>query len=198
MRVAITAVAALLAVTSCGGDEEPSPTQPSPTATGTSSPQASEEAVASPIVGDWERVMTCEERVTALVDAGLGRFAAEHVAGNEMIPGISFDEPELIDPENPCKGAVPRKHGHFFTSDGSFGSTDHRGEQVDDGTFEVVDAHTVVISNPDATVTFKFRIEHAELFLDPVMPSCVKTGCWQAQWAVAVASPGRPWRRSGR
>jgi len=196
MRVAITSIALLLAVTCCGGDEETSTTEPSPTPRGTSSASVPDDAVASPLVGDWERVMTCEERVTALEDAGLGQFAPEHVAGNEMVPGISFDEPELIDPENPCKGAVPRKHGHFFTSDGSFGSTDHRGNQVDEGTFEPLDAHTVVISNPDSTVTFKFRIKNEELFLDPVMPNCVKNGCWQAQWAVAVASPGHPWRRS--
>lgn len=191
MRVAISALAALLVMTACGGDEEPTTktgAPPSRSATG--------QAIESPIVGDWERLMTCEERVSALEKAGLGQFAGEHVAGNEMIPGISFDEPELVDPENPCKGAVPRKHGHFFTSEGLFGSTDHKDRQVDDGTFELVDDRTVVITNPDASVTFDFRIEDGRLFLDPVIPSCVKTGCWEAQWAVAVASPGRPWRRS--
>ena len=56
---------------------------------------------------------------------------------------------------------------------------------------------TIVITNPDASVTFDFEIKHGELFLNPVVPSCVKIGCWDAQWAVAVASPGHPWRRNG-
>ena len=167
MRVAVNLMAILLVVVGCGGDEPQATTEPTPSASPSSSvspPAAtpSENPLNSPIVGEWERVMTCQERVAALEQAGLGQFAAEHVAGNEMVPGISFDEPELIDPEHPCEGAVPRKHGHFFTSAGSFGSTDHQDRQVDDGTFEVVDA----------------------------------SGCWAAQWAVAVASPGRPWRRS--
>ena len=196
MYVAIVAIAFLLALTGCGGDEEQPASEPTSSATETSSSAtASGDTIASPLVGDWERRMTCEERVATLEKAGLGQFAAEHVAGNEFVPGISFDEPELIDPKQPCKGAVPRKHGHFFTSEGLFGSTDHKGRHVDEGTFELVDAHTVEITNPDASVTFKFKIKHGELLLEPVMPSCVETGCWEAQWAVAVASPGHPWRR---
>lgn len=193
MRIEIAAIAFLLAASGCGGHERATsdPDQPAP-----ESSLPSEASITSPIVGSWERVMTCDERVAALQEAGLGQFAAEHVAGNEMVPGVSFDEPELIDPDKPCKGAVPRKHGHFFTSDGSFGSTDHRGEQVDKGTFELRDDQTIVITNEDATVIFDFRIENGELFLDPVVPSCVTDGCWGAQWAVAVASPGRPWSRA--
>jgi hypothetical protein len=198
MRVAIIATAVLLAVTGCGGDDEQTTTEPTSSATDApSSAKASGDTISSPIVGDWVRMMTCQERVDALKKAGLGQFAAEHVAGNEHVPGISFDEPELIDPKQPCVGAVPRQHGHYFTSDGLFGSTDHKGQQVDEGTFELVNAHTVVITNPDASVTFNFEIKHGELFLAPVMPSCVKTGCWEAQWAVAVASPGHSWRRTG-
>ena len=193
MRIEITAIALLLAASGCGGDEQPTS---GPTQAAQESSSSSEASIVSPLVGSWERVMTCEERVAALEAVGLGQFAPEHVAGNEMVAGVSFDEPELIDPDKPCKGAVPRKHGHFFTSDGGFGSTDHRGEQVDKGTFELPDEQTVVISNEDATVTFDFRIENGELFLDPVIPSCVSDGCWEAQWAVAVASPGRPWSRA--
>jgi hypothetical protein len=35
------------------------------------------------------------------------------------------------------------------------------------------------------------------LVLDPVMPNCAETGCFAAQWAVAVAYPGLPWRPVG-
>jgi hypothetical protein len=193
MRIEVAAIALLLAATGCGGDEQAT-TGPSPPAR--EDALSSEAAIASPVVGSWDRVMTCEERVAALQEAGLGQFAAEYVAGNQMVPGVSFDEPELIDPDKPCEGAVPRKHGHFFTSDGSFGSTDHRGDQVDKGTFELRDDQTMVIANEDASVAFNFRVENDELFLDPVMPNCVTNGCWEAQWAVAVASPGRPWSRA--
>lgn len=197
MRVAIVATAVLMAMAGCGGEEQRRTTEPTSTATETPSSSKASGDIDSPIVGDWVRIMTCEERVAALENVGLGQFAAEHVAGNELVPGISFDEPELIDPERPCEGAVPREHGHFFGSDGSFGSTDQKGRQVDEGTFELVSAHTIVITNPDASVTFDFEIKHGRLLLSPVMPSCVKTGCWDAQWAVAVASPGHPWRRNG-
>jgi hypothetical protein len=43
----------------------------------------------------------------------------EFVAGNGFIPGIGVEDPEQIDVEQPCKGAVPRVHSHFFTEDGS-------------------------------------------------------------------------------
>lgn len=198
MHVAVVATAVLLALTGCASDGDQASTTPTSSATDApSTAQATEDPSGSPIVGAWQRTMTCQERVSVLEKAGLGQFAAEHVAGNEFVPGISFDEPELIDPARPCEGAVPREHGHFFTSDGLFGSTDHKGHQVDQGTFELLDTHTVVITNPDASVTFNFRIKRGQLLLDPVMPNCVKTGCWEAQWAVAVASPGHPWRRTG-
>jgi hypothetical protein len=198
MRVAILATAVLSAVIGCGADEERPASQPTSSVNDApSSTTASGEPIASPVIGEWERIVTCQERVAALERAGLGQFAAEHVAGNEHVPGVSFDEPELIDPKQPCRGAVPREHGHSFTPDGLFGSTDHAGQQVDEGTFELVDAHTIVITNPDASVTFNFKIKRGELFLAPVMPACVKRGCWEAQWAVAVASPGHPWRRTG-
>jgi hypothetical protein len=96
-------------------------------------------------------------------------------------------------PARPCKGAVPRKHSHFFTADGKFGSRDWNGEQVDDGTYEVIDDRTFVVSKEFPEVTFHYVIEGDAITLDPVIPdSCLTFRCL---WSVAVAYPGRTWRR---
>ena len=60
------------------------------------------------------------------------------------------------------------------------------------GTYRLADDRTVVIGE----VSFHFRIRGDTLFLDPVLPACIKNGCFEAQWAVAVAYPGLPWTRA--
>ena len=47
-------------------------------------------------------------------------------------------------------------------------------------------------------ITFNYRLEGDgdTLLLDPVLPQCIKSGCFAAQWAVAVAYPGLAWRRA--
>ena len=69
-------------------------------------------------MGEWERETTCAELVRGLREAGMDEVVDEFVAGNGFIPGMSVDEPEQIDLNDPCKGAVPRVHSHFFTEDG--------------------------------------------------------------------------------
>jgi hypothetical protein len=123
--------------------------------------------------------------------------------GNGFIPGVTTVE-DLADPAHPCRGAVPRRHSHFFTQDGSFGSRDWDGNQVDDGTYETVDDHTLVIpyrfeEGPPIQVTFRYRIAGGTIRFDPVMPSdCSTSRCREAAaWSVAVALPGKTWRRVG-
>ena len=83
----------------------------------------------------------------------------------------------------------------FFTDDGLFGSTDDQGDQVDDGTYRVIDEDTIVIEKEFGSVRFNYRIhDDGTLLLDPVMPNCTKNGCFAAQWAVAVAYPGLAWK----
>jgi hypothetical protein len=143
-------------------------------------------------VGEWQRTTTCAQLVQALEQAGLGKLAPEAVAGNGFVPGITTPD-QLADPARPCKGAVPRKHSHFFTADGKFGSRDWNGEQVDDGTYEVIDDRTFVVSKEFPEVTFHYVIEGDAITLDPVIPdSCLTFRCL---WSVAVAYPGRTWRR---
>jgi hypothetical protein len=156
---------------------------------------AADGLAASDLVAEWQRVTTCEERVQALRRAGLGRFAAEHAAGEGWIPGVTSPD-QLEDPHQPCLGAVPLVHSHFFTEDGLFGSRDDAGNQVDDGTYRLPDDHTVVVTKEFGIVTFDFQIRNDALFLYPRLPECVKTGCFAAQWAVSVAYPGLPWKRA--
>ena len=67
--------------------------------------------------------------------------------------------------------------------------------QVDDGTYELQGDDAFVIGN----VTFHYSIspDGTTLMLDPVLPACAEQGCWDAQWAVAVAYPGLTWERTG-
>lgn len=194
MRIAALVGALVLTLSACGGaaDDQPAAHPSQTTATADHSSAA---PPASALVGSWERVTTCRERVKALQEAGLGEFAAEHASGEGWLPGVTSPD-DIKDPGRPCVGAVPLKHGHFFTADGQFGSTDDQGDQVDDGTYQAVDNDTIVVVKEFGEVTFDYRVTDDELFLDPVMPDCVKAGCFAAQWAVAVAYPGLPWTRS--
>ena len=187
MRTIGLIVAAGLLVTgsACGGD---SVVEGAPTATttaGTGSAQA--------IAGEWERETTCEELVQVLRDAGMDEVVDEFVAGNGFIPGISVDEPEQIDPNDPCKGAVPRVHSHFFTEGGEFGSRDWKGEEVDFGRYRVL-GDTVVISKEFPDVTFRFSVDGDTLTLDPLN---IPAGCtdFRCGWSIAVAYPGEEWTR---
>lgn len=122
MRSPVIAAAAALPLlgAACGGDGSAQGTTPA--ADGSAS-----------IVGVWERETTCTELVRVLNEAGLGRRAAEFVAGNGFVPGVERVD-QLDDPSSPCEHAVPRTHSHFFTPAGAFGSRDWNGEDVDDGT----------------------------------------------------------------
>lgn len=148
-----------------------------------------------PLVGTWERQTRCQEVVSALERAGLENWVVETVAGNGFIPGVT-DPDEIADPADPCKGAVPRVHSHFFTPDGRFGSLDWNGEEVDFGTYEIVDDHTFVISKefPD-DVTFNYTIQGDTLMFEAAMiPDCAPQ-CFEAAWSVVVAYPGEAWDR---
>jgi hypothetical protein len=186
--VAIFAAAALSHLGgACGGDsaEEGTTMRASTTAAATGSAQE--------IVGEWQRETTCGELVQALRNAEMGELVDEFIAGNGFIPGIGVDEPEQIDLKQPCKGAVPRVHSHFFTNDRRFGSRDWNREQVDDGRYRVI-GDKLVISKEFPDVTFRYRIEGDTIILDPLN---IPAGCttFRCGWSVAVAYPGKTWKR---
>jgi hypothetical protein len=150
-------------------------------------------AVGGSLVGTWERVTRCKELVHALEKAGLDQFVLDNVVGNGFLPGVTSPD-QIADPKHPCKGAVPRVHAHFFTADGQFGSLDFTGQQVDAGVYTIIEPGTVVIDNGDFRATFHYRFtDHGDTIrFYPVLPDCV---CDTAQWAVAVAYPGKKWTR---
>lgn len=146
-----------------------------------------------PLVGTWERVTKCAELVQAFKRTGLGKYAAEAVAGNGFVPGVRSVE-QLADQSDPCKGSVPRKHSHFFTEDGEFGSLDWNGEPVDDGTYKIIDDDSFVVSKEFPDVTFDYQVHGDTVVFDPVIPDC-SPDCFEAQWSVSVAYPGKEWHR---
>ena len=148
----------------------------------------------NPLLGTWSRTQTCSELVGIFEQAGLPQQnVLDGVAGSELIPGVTNGANHIVDPTHPCNGAVPRIHSHFFRPDGGWGSLDYQGQQVDDGQYQIVDDHTVVINK----VTFHYRLIDANtIMFDPVLPDCAKQGCFDAEWALAVAYPGYQWKRS--
>ena len=116
----------------------------------------------SPLVGEWKRVTKCQELVRLLEANGLGERAPQAIEGNGWVDGTLE---QLAKKDDPCEGAVPREHSHFFTEFGAFGSLDWRGEQVDEGTYEIVDDRTFTIG--DATFHFEIRGRHDQLRTGP-------------------------------
>jgi hypothetical protein len=149
----------------------------------------------SALVGRWERVTTCQELVTALAKAGLRTTAPAMLAGNGLVTGTPK---QLARKANICKAAVPRRHSHFFTAMGQFGSIVYNGKQVDDGTYRLLDSRTVRINDG----TFHFRVSGRELRLEPVISAAARRKALAqplqfstAGWQVAVAFPGHAWKR---
>ena len=148
------------------------------------------------IVGRWEQVHTCRQLVTALNQAGL-QPVAPAVAG-DYFPGTSPQQ--LAKKAILCKGATPQRHSHFFTEDGQFGSLDQGGNQVDDGTYQVLNDHVLRIG-PDAQ--FRYRISGGKtLRLHPLIRAADRRKALahplefsKAGWQVAVSYDGLEWRR---
>jgi hypothetical protein len=143
------------------------------------------------LVGEWERETRCDEIVVALQEAGLGQWIPDVAAG--FVPGATGPD-AIDDPADPCRDAVPLRHSHFFTAEGQFGSRDENGNQVDDGTYRIVDEGTFVVSKEFPDVTFHYAIDGDSITFEPVMPEC-SPECFEAAWSVSVAFPGHAWRR---
>ena len=152
-------------------------------------------AAPSKLVGRWERVTTCQDIVAALRAAGLAKTAPAILAGNGLVSGTPQ---QLARKANICGGAVPRRHSHFFTAAGEFGSIDYNGQRVDDGTFRILNSTTVRISDG----TFRFNIAGKTLTLRPVLSATLKRKALAhplkfstAGWMVAVSMPPGGWKR---
>ena len=139
----------------------------------------------APIVGVWRGEHDCAGIAEAFSDAGFDEAAIiEAVVGNGLIPGVTSPA-DIPDVAELCADATVLEHSHEFTADGRFFSYDQDGNEVDFGTYELVDDDTVAIG--DQGVEFDFTIEGDQLTLEPqVEPGCVEFEC---QWAVMVAMP---------
>ena len=130
-----------------------------------------------------------------LREAGLEEYVLESVYGNGLVPGVTSED-GLKDPEHPCDGAVERKHSHFFTADGAFGSKDFDGQQVDDGTYTLEGDEGIVING----MRFRYEIDGDELSLEPEpvdISACTTKECrFGAAWVLMVALPGATWTRA--
>jgi hypothetical protein len=146
-------------------------------------------------VGTWERETRCEELVAALTEAGLEQWVLESIAGNGFVPGVRTPD-QIAEPAKSCKGSVPRVHSHFFDEDGHFGSLDWNGQLADDGTYEIVEEGTFVISKEFPDVTFHYAIQGDTITFDPEIPDC-SPECFEASWSVSVAYPGKQWHLVG-
>jgi hypothetical protein len=188
-RRALALVAITLITMSCSSDPSAPSDDRSPSLT------PSGEPATSALLGTWQRETRCQELVSALTDAGLDRWVLGSVAGNGFVPGVTSPD-QIADPANPCDGAVPRVHSHFFDPHGVFVSLDWNGAPVDEGTYEVVDEGTFVVSKEFPDVTFHYTIEGDTIMFDPVIPEC-SPDCVEAAWSVSVAYPGESWKLVG-
>jgi hypothetical protein len=173
-------VLGLVFAVACGGTGSPSDTAPSPTTEHSASPSGS----VAPLVGEWRRVITCQEFVEALQDAGFADVVPQMLAGNGLVPGTPA---QLEKKDDICKGAVPREHTHYFTESGTFGSLNHRGKDVGHTTYEIVDDGTFTIGR----ATFHYEIDGDTITFDVVLEGC-GSDCARA---VTVALPGKAWER---
>ena len=200
-RLAVLAIAVLLAA--CGTTSRPG-TSAAPSPTPTRAPSATPAAPSatpseSPpaLVGEWRREQRCEEIVAALTKEGFAEAWVLDYASS-FVPGATGAD-DIAEPEHPCVGAVPLMHSHFFTAGGRFGSRDQNREQVDEGTYRIVDDRTFVISNTLGSdtlkeVTFHFAVDGDTITFEPVIPDC-RPDCFEAVWSVTVAFPGLTWTR---
>ena len=194
-------VLSLAAAGGCGGGAE-SPAD-APAAEGTVPSPSSTVAPSSPsnpvalIVGRWRQsadVHTCENYVRAMDEEGL---LAAVQSSPPYVPGDSWQQVA----ERFCKGSLEDwnvVHDHFFDAEGFFGSLNQNKQQVDDGTYTIVDTHAFKIGRSK----FRYTVRGDTLKMDPVITTAqreealAKPGKFtDAGWMVAVAVPGTSWKR---
>ena len=198
----IAAVAVLVCVLTagCASDASEPATEPSAqeTTTAAETTTATTTTDGEGLVGRWERTNQCPELVKAFERAGLAELAPGFVG--DFFPEV--DPVELAQKDDLCEGADSIVHSHFFTDTGEFGSLTEDLEQVDDGTYEVIDERTFVISKEFPDMTFHYEIEGDSLRLTPVLTDALKEEALShpldftaAGWALTMSYPGETWKR---
>jgi hypothetical protein len=191
---ALLLVLLLVALPGCGSADS-SPSSSDPAAPAPSAPAPSTAAPAPELVGRWQQVHDCPTLVAALDDAGLGKIAPAMIG--DYFP--QSPPQQLAKKSDPCAGAKPQKHAHFFTVQGMFGSLDQHDQQVDDGPYTILDDHHVQIGDGVFTYTIK---NGDTLILRPVITDAAMAEALAnprefslAGWEVAVTYDGQKWKR---
>jgi hypothetical protein len=147
----------------------------------------------NPVLGTWTATTACAAHDALGSRPGLAKYAVDMVAGNGFIPGVRSAD-QLRDPAHPCRGALPRKHSHFFTKDRRFGSLDWNGEEVDDGTYTLKGKNRIVIAKEFPSVTFTYTVLGKTIRFVPQIPRGCST--FRCAWSVSMAIPGTAWTRT--
>jgi hypothetical protein len=197
MRAVVIALVALIA-TACSSAAAPTSPSVAPAAspsTAQPEPSASGSSATPAIVGEWVGTHDCARIVKMLTDAGLQENLGDAIYGNGLVPGADTNTKTVKDVAHVCDNAVQRKHSHFFTADGQFGSKDFNGQQVDDGPYRLQGDDVVVIGDQP----FHYSIDGDELTLVPPkvdISGCTTEECrFPATWVLMVAMPGTTWKR---
>jgi hypothetical protein len=100
-----------------------------------------------------------------------------------------------------CRGTLEDwnvVHYHFFTAEGLFGSLNQDEQQVDDGTYKILDTHAFSIGRSK----FRYTLRGDTLKMDPLITAAQRKGALAkpgkftaAVWMVSVAVPGTSWHR---
>ena len=180
IRASLLALAFLLA--SCAGA---SGSSVSPVISTAASPSAEPSMSNAAIVGIWRGEHECAGIADALAEAGFDESViVETIVGNGLVPGAESPS-DVANVTEACEQAITLEHSHEFTADGQFFSYDQDGNEVDFGTYRLIDDDTVAIG--DASVEFDFTIEGDHMTLEPQTErGCLDFNC---QWALMVAMP---------
>lgn len=198
MRRAICVLLMCVSGIAVGCGSEGSPAEGTPTVGATDSTTQTKETDTPALVGRWERVNECPQLVAAFEEAGLMELAPAFLG--DYFPGATPQA--LAQKDDLCEGAESFVHSHFFTDTGEFGSLTEELEQVDDGTYEITDEGTFVISKEFPDVTFHFEVEGDNLTMTPVLTEELKQEALThpldftaAGWALTMSYPGQVWKR---
>jgi len=136
----------------------------------------------------------CRQLVAAYERSGLAELAPGAIV--EYFPGSTPQQ--VAKKADPCQGAKPERHSHFFDADGAFGSLDADGNPVDDGSYEV---HGGRVKISDGVFAFTITDDDT-LVLHPVITPKDKRKALEhpyqfstATWQVSVSYEGLVWKR---
>jgi len=98
---------------------------------------------------------------------------------------------------DPGPGDYGVEHSHFFDQDGNFGSLDQHSDHVDEGSYEIVNEHTMRIGRARSA---RGQRRHADVgsghHTRCPQGGLAKPGKFtEAVWMVSVAFPGESWQR---